>query len=194
MFQGSGQVKGNGHFDLVQGAGGSLNGTTSFERTNYFETVPTHQLELALWLEADRMGLLLAASTRSPSRTSGTWSRTSAAAVRQRPLRHGVREADRPGLPGGPPVPPHPDRLDGRPGRGDPGGRSRVLPHLVRAEQRRALGRRRHRHGADARLGREVLRLHRAHDGKPAPRDGTLPGSSASSCARSSRRRSRPAR
>jgi predicted Zn-dependent peptidase len=61
MFQGSAQVKGNGHFELIQGAGGSLNGTTSFERTNYFETMPAHQLELAIWLEADRMGSLLAA-------------------------------------------------------------------------------------------------------------------------------------
>ncbi|WP_184351645.1 M16 family metallopeptidase [Streptomyces olivoverticillatus] len=61
MFQGSAQVKGNGHFELVQNAGGSLNGTTSFERTNYFETMPTHQVELALWLEADRMGSLLTA-------------------------------------------------------------------------------------------------------------------------------------
>src|SRR5258708_14889667 len=61
MFQGSAQVKGNGHFELVQGAGGSLNGTTSFERTSYFEIMPAHQLELALWLEADRMGSLLAA-------------------------------------------------------------------------------------------------------------------------------------
>lgn len=61
MFQGSQNVSGNDHFELVQGAGGSLNGTTSFERTNYFETMPTHQLELALWLEADRMGSLLAA-------------------------------------------------------------------------------------------------------------------------------------
>ena len=61
MFQGSAQITGNGHFELVQGAGGSLNGTTSFERTNYFETMPAHQLELALWLEADRMGSLLAA-------------------------------------------------------------------------------------------------------------------------------------
>jgi predicted Zn-dependent peptidase len=61
MFQGSAQVQGNGHFELIQGAGGSLNGTTSFERTNYFETMPAHQLELALWLEADRMGSLLAA-------------------------------------------------------------------------------------------------------------------------------------
>jgi predicted Zn-dependent peptidase len=61
MFQGSAQVQGNGHFELIQGAGGSLNGTTSFERTNYFETMPANQLELALWLEADRMGSLLAA-------------------------------------------------------------------------------------------------------------------------------------
>ena len=61
MFQGSAQVKGNGHFELVQAAGGSLNGTTSFERTNYFEIMPAHQVELALWLEADRMGSLLAA-------------------------------------------------------------------------------------------------------------------------------------
>ncbi|MBQ0985513.1 insulinase family protein [Streptomyces sp. F63] len=61
MFQGSANVKGNGHFELIQGAGGSLNGTTSFERTNYYETMPAHQLELALWLEADRMGSLLAA-------------------------------------------------------------------------------------------------------------------------------------
>ncbi|MFC7909741.1 M16 family metallopeptidase [Streptomyces nigra] len=61
MFQGSNSVKGTGHFELVQGAGGSPNGTTSFERTNYFETMPAHQLELALWLEADRMGSLLVA-------------------------------------------------------------------------------------------------------------------------------------
>jgi predicted Zn-dependent peptidase len=61
MFQGSAQVSGNGHFELVEGAGGSLNGSTSFERTNYYETMPAHQLELALWLEADRMGSLLAA-------------------------------------------------------------------------------------------------------------------------------------
>src|SRR6516165_3738998 len=46
MFQGSAQVKGNGHFELVQGAGGSLNGTTSFERTNYFETMPANQRDV----------------------------------------------------------------------------------------------------------------------------------------------------
>jgi zinc protease len=60
MFQGSKHVPGDTHFRLLEGAGGSdLNGTTDFDRTNYFETVPANQLELALWLESDRMGYLL---------------------------------------------------------------------------------------------------------------------------------------
>jgi predicted Zn-dependent peptidase len=64
MFQGSANVHGNGHFETVLAAGGTLNGTTSFDRTNYFETMPSHHLETALWLEADRMGTLLAALTQ----------------------------------------------------------------------------------------------------------------------------------
>ena len=59
MFQGSRHVAKTEHFALVQAAGGSLNGSTWLDRTNYYETVPSHQLELALWLEADRMGTLL---------------------------------------------------------------------------------------------------------------------------------------
>src|SRR5215813_15529194 len=60
MFQGSKHVPGDMHFRTVEGAGGStINGTTDFDRTNYFETVPSNQLELALWLESDRMGYLL---------------------------------------------------------------------------------------------------------------------------------------
>ena len=55
MFQGSANVAPNGHFDHVQRAGGTLNGSTSFDRTNYYETLPAHRLELGLWLEADRM-------------------------------------------------------------------------------------------------------------------------------------------
>ena len=55
MFQGSENVPPNGHFGHVQRAGGSLNGSTSFDRTNYYETLPSHCLELGLWLEADRM-------------------------------------------------------------------------------------------------------------------------------------------
>ena len=59
MFQGSAHVGKSEHMALVQAAGGTLNGTTWLDRTNYFETLPSHQLELALWLEADRMGTLL---------------------------------------------------------------------------------------------------------------------------------------
>ena len=59
MFQGSANVKKAEHIALVQAAGGTMNGTTWLDRTNYFETMPSHQVELALWLEADRMGSLL---------------------------------------------------------------------------------------------------------------------------------------
>jgi predicted Zn-dependent peptidase len=59
MFQGSTHVGRNDHFGLVSAAGGTLNGTTWCDRTNYFETVPANHLETALWLEADRMGGLL---------------------------------------------------------------------------------------------------------------------------------------
>jgi predicted Zn-dependent peptidase len=59
MFQGSAHVKKAEHIALVQGAGGTMNGTTWLDRTNYYETMPSHQLELAIWLEADRMGTLL---------------------------------------------------------------------------------------------------------------------------------------
>jgi predicted Zn-dependent peptidase len=64
MFQGSQHVPKNRHFELVERAGGTLNATTWFDRTNYFETVPSHQLELALWLESDRMGWMLPAMTQ----------------------------------------------------------------------------------------------------------------------------------
>ncbi|HSI89051.1 MAG TPA: pitrilysin family protein [Pyrinomonadaceae bacterium] len=55
MFQGSANVPKAGHFQYIMKAGGTMNGTTSSERTNYFETVPASQLPLALWLESDRM-------------------------------------------------------------------------------------------------------------------------------------------
>ena len=64
LFQGSAHVGANEHFELIQRAGGTLNGSTWLDRTNYFETVPSNQLALALWLEADRMGALLPAMTQ----------------------------------------------------------------------------------------------------------------------------------
>lgn len=58
MFQGSQNVGKAEHFAYIQKAGGTLNGTTNQDRTNYFETVPSNQLELLLWLESDRMSTL----------------------------------------------------------------------------------------------------------------------------------------
>ncbi|MCE7567274.1 insulinase family protein [Aliivibrio fischeri] len=59
MFQGSENVGDQQHFKIITEAGGTLNGTTNRDRTNYFETVPANQLEKMLWLESDRMGFLI---------------------------------------------------------------------------------------------------------------------------------------
>lgn len=64
MFQGSDNVGDEQHFKIVTESGGTLNGSTNRDRTNYFETVPNNQLEKMLWLEADRMGFLLDAVTQ----------------------------------------------------------------------------------------------------------------------------------
>jgi zinc protease len=59
MFTGSGHIPYGMHDKLTEGVGGSNNGSTNNDRTNYFETVPANYLETALWLESDRMGYLL---------------------------------------------------------------------------------------------------------------------------------------
>jgi zinc protease len=64
MFQGSANVPSGQHIALMQAAGASVNATTWFDRTNYFETLPSSGLDLALWLEADRLGSLLDALTQ----------------------------------------------------------------------------------------------------------------------------------
>ena len=64
MFQGSANVAKGEHFAQVQAAGGTLNASTWTDRTNYFETLPAHELELAFWLESDRMASLLPAMTQ----------------------------------------------------------------------------------------------------------------------------------
>jgi zinc protease len=63
LFQGSEHVGTNDHFGHVQKVGGVANGSTSRDRTNYYETLPAEHLELGLWLESDRMGFLLPAMT-----------------------------------------------------------------------------------------------------------------------------------
>jgi predicted Zn-dependent peptidase len=64
MFQGSAHVPSGQHIALMQAAGATVNATTWFDRTNYFETLPVGGLDLALWLEADRLGTLLDALTQ----------------------------------------------------------------------------------------------------------------------------------
>jgi zinc protease len=64
MFQGSDNVGDEQHFKIISGSGGTLNGSTNTDRTNYYETVPSNQLEKMLWLESDRMGFLLDAVTQ----------------------------------------------------------------------------------------------------------------------------------
>jgi zinc protease len=65
MFQGSEHVGDDQHFKYIQEAGGTLNGSTNTDRTNYYETVPANYLEMVLWLEADRMGWLLPSMTQA---------------------------------------------------------------------------------------------------------------------------------
>jgi zinc protease len=64
MFQGSQNVPDTEHIAHIERAGGSMNGSTWLDRTNYFQTLPANRLELALWLESDRMGFLLPALTQ----------------------------------------------------------------------------------------------------------------------------------
>ena len=118
MFQGSRHVAKAEHIALVQAAGGTMNGTTWLDRTNYFETMPSHQLELALWLEADRMATLLDAlsqenldNQREVVKNEKRWS------YDNRPYGIVPREAPGAPVPGGASVPPLDDRLDGRPRR-----------------------------------------------------------------------------
>ena len=63
LFQGSQHVDTNGHFQYIQQVGGVVNGSTWYDRTNYYETLPASHLGLGLWLESDRMGFLLPAMT-----------------------------------------------------------------------------------------------------------------------------------
>ena len=69
LFQGSANVDANEHFRYVQQAGGVANGSTWFDRTNYHEVLPSHQLDLGMWLESDRMGFFLPAITQEKLET-----------------------------------------------------------------------------------------------------------------------------
>ena len=164
LFQGSANVAANEHFELVQRAGGTLNGSTWLDRTNYFETVPSNQLELALWLEANRMGQLLPAMTqqkldtqRDVVKNERRWS------VDNQPYGTWWEKLPALALPAGASVPSFADRLDGGSDGGEPRRRRAVLRDVLHAGQRRALDRRRLRSRRSASAGR-------ANTSAPIPR------------------------
>ena len=141
MFQGSKHVPEDKHFEYLEKAGVSnANGSTSTDRTNYFEIVPSNQLELALWLESDRMGFLLDRpgfkETIDVQRDVVKNERRQR--VENRPMGLVERVRARGPLPARAPVPPRGHRLDGGPLGGLGRRRQGLLPHVLRPEQRDA--------------------------------------------------------
>ena len=159
MFEGSVHVAKTEHMRLVQGNGGSLNATTNPDRTNYFETLPSEHLELALWLEADRMGGLVPALTQETLDN-------------QREVVKNERRQRYENVPYGdawlrllpllyPPGHPYHHATIGSMedlNAAEPGHLPGVPPALLRAEQRGAHGRRRRLAGRGVRAGGQVLR------------------------------------
>ena len=164
MFKGSENVGQNEHPYLMFMNGGSMNGTTNKDRTMYYEVLPANQLDLALFLEADRMRSLAITKDNLENQRNAVQEERRLG-VDNQPYGRTVRSARRAGLRelrlralG--------DRLDGRSQRGDGGGRLGVLQDLLRAEQRGRGDRRRRRHQDGAGQGREVLR---ADPAQPPP-------------------------
>ena len=122
MFKGSKNVADGQHWALLEAAGGragaDINGTTSWDRTNYFEQIPSNQLELALWLESDRMGTLTQTLDAGKARQPARGGEKRAPPERRQPaLRHLGREDGRAAVPRRSSVPSLGDRLDDGPVR-----------------------------------------------------------------------------
>ena len=134
MFEGSKHVP-EGSFDTwLEAAGANNNGSTSNDRTNYYIDLPANALELALFLESDRMGFLLDDKAPEQGRRPARRRQERAAAERRQPaLRPGVRRAVVAAVSAGPSVQLAGDRLDGRSHRRQLRRRARVLPHVLRA-------------------------------------------------------------
>ena len=163
MFTGSGNVPYGLHDKLTEGVGGSNNGTTNNDRTNYYETVPSNYLESALWLEADRMGYLLDSldlaklnaqrdivkNERRQSLDNQPYGRAREILTQRDLSRHAsIFVAG--------------DRQHDRSLRRVGGGRQELLPSLLRAEQRVSRHRGGLRPGARQSVGHPVLRRHSA--------------------------------
>ncbi len=168
MFEGS-KHHDSGYFEPLQRAGGLLNGSTNTDRTNYWEVVPTGALELALFMESDRMGFLL------PALTEDKFSNQRDVVLNERRQNYENRPYGLAGvaLAAGAvsarsPVSLDHDRRPGRPSRGDAGRREGVLRDLLPPGQCVADTGGRHRDGAGAGAGRALLRRDSARPGAAA--------------------------
>ena len=173
MFEGS-EHHDKGYFEPLQEAGGTLNGSTNADRTNYWEVVPTNALELALWMESDRMGYLLPALTEKKfqnqrdvvlnerrqnyeNRPYGFAGMAMMAALCTRRMHpyHWLTIGEA-----------------GRSARSGARGRPGLLPELLPPAQRVSGARRRRSHGRCAAARRALLRIDRR--GRSAPSGGAL--------------------
>ena len=136
MFQGSKHIEGDAHFRLLAGVGATgVNGTTGFDRTNYFETMPANQLEMALWLESDRMGYLLeVVDQKSLSNQQDVVRNERRQSTENRPYGLVDRSAVSAALSEGSPVPRSCHRLPCRHSGRQIGRREGVLQAVLRAE------------------------------------------------------------
>ncbi len=159
MFQGSQNLGKMEFIRLVESNGGLLNGSTRFDFTNYFQVVPSHVLETILWAEADRMRGL-EHRRRQPEEPAGSGQERGQGQRPQPALRR--VPVDRPADGGQPELVQRPQllRRPRAPRRGHARRRAVVLPHVLRAEQRRPGRHRRLRRRFDEGLDRKVLRRH----------------------------------
>ena len=163
MFMGSGHVK-PGEFDeWLEAAGGDNNGSTENDRTNYWINVPSNALELALFLESDRMGYLLDTMTpKTVDAQRDVVKNERRQSYENRPYGQADITLGEMLYPRGPSVPLAGDRLHARPHRRELRRCGGVLQEVLRAGQREPGGRGRHRDGEGADARREVVRRREA--------------------------------
>ena len=134
MFEGSMHVP-EGSFDTwLEAAGGNNNGSTTNDRTNYYEDLPANALELALFLESDRMGFLL--DDKAPDKINGqrdVVKNEKRQSVDNQPYGQAFIELPAHAVSAGPSLQLVDDRIDGRSDRGQLRRRGALLPHLLRA-------------------------------------------------------------
>ena len=150
MFQGSENFNDDFFKATRQIGATSQNGTTSTDRTNYFQTVPKEALDTILWLESDRMGHFLGALDAGAARRAARRRPEREAAGPEPALCHRAGPDHPRDLSGGASLRAQRHRLDGRPAGRVARAGARVVPHLLRAVERRPGARRRHHAGRSA--------------------------------------------